>query len=76
VRGWMSLTRVERKTYKAVSKEELFKTADVISMHYVLFERSRGIVGRADLELMKREGLLVNTSRGPLIQERAVLDIL
>lgn len=65
-----------QKTFKAVSKEELFSTADVVSVHYVLSDRSRGVVGKADLELMKKGALLVNTSRGPLIQERALLDLL
>jgi lactate dehydrogenase-like 2-hydroxyacid dehydrogenase len=64
------------KTFKAVSKEELFKTADVVSVHYVLSDRSRGIVGKTDLELMKNSAFLVNTSRGSLVQEQALLDVL
>jgi lactate dehydrogenase-like 2-hydroxyacid dehydrogenase len=64
------------KIFKVVSKEELFKTADVVSIHYVLSDRSRGIVGQADLALMKKSALLVNTSRGPLVQEEALLNAL
>lgn len=63
-------------TFEAVSKETLFRTADVVSLHYVLSERSRGIVANADLELLKPSALLVNTSRGPLIDERVLLDFL
>ncbi|QIW97492.1 hypothetical protein AMS68_003010 [Peltaster fructicola] len=63
-------------TFKAVSKEELFKNADVLSMHYVLSDRSRGIVGKAELDLMKQSAVLVNTARGPLIDEAALLETL
>ncbi|KAF2026983.1 D-isomer-specific 2-hydroxyacid dehydrogenase-like protein [Setomelanomma holmii] len=64
------------KTFKVVSKEELFRTADVISVHYVLSERSKGMVGAQELEWMKPSGLLVNTSRGPLVDEAALLGTL
>jgi len=56
-----------------VSKEELFRTADFISVHLVLSERSRGLVGAADLALMKPTAILVNTSRGPIVDEAAML---
>ncbi|KAH7078700.1 D-isomer specific 2-hydroxyacid dehydrogenase [Paraphoma chrysanthemicola] len=64
------------KTFKVVSKEELFSTADVITVHYVLSDRSKGIVGAQELDWMKSSGLLVNTSRGPLVDETALLDTL
>jgi lactate dehydrogenase-like 2-hydroxyacid dehydrogenase len=64
------------KTFRVVSKEELFRTADVVSVHYVLSERSKGIVSAKELDWMKPTGLLVNTSRGPLIDESALLNIL
>ncbi len=64
------------KTFKVVSKEELLRTADVITIHYVLSPRSRDIVSTPDLALMKSSALLVNTSRGPLINEAALLDTL
>lgn len=60
----------------ARSKEELFEVADVVSLHYVLSERSRGVVGRAELGRMKEGALLVNTSRGPLVEEKALLETL
>ncbi|TVY69018.1 Glyoxylate reductase [Lachnellula suecica] len=66
----------KQKTFHAVSKEELFRSSDVVSMHYVLSERSRGIVGARELELMKKSALLVNTARGPLINQEALLDTL
>jgi lactate dehydrogenase-like 2-hydroxyacid dehydrogenase len=64
------------KVFTVVSKEELFKQADVLSVHYVLSDRSRGIVGASDLALLKPSALFVNTSRGPLVDEDALLDVL
>ncbi|KAF7360224.1 Glycerate dehydrogenase [Mycena venus] len=64
------------KTFLAVSKGELFTSADVVSLHYVLSARSRGLVGAQELGLMKPDALLVNASRGPLIDQPALLDAL
>lgn len=64
------------KTFKYVSKEELFKEADVLSVHYQLSERSKGIVGKKELEMMKKTAYLVNTSRGPLVDEDALIEAL
>lgn len=61
------------KRFKVVSKEELFREADVLSVHLVLSERSRGTVRAADLALMKKSAFLVNTSRGPLVDEGDLL---
>src|SRR6516225_8744451 len=55
------------------SKEELFATADVITIHVVLSERSRGLVGLADLARMKPTAYLVNTARGPIVDEAALV---
>ncbi|PYI11455.1 hypothetical protein BO78DRAFT_134806 [Aspergillus sclerotiicarbonarius CBS 121057] len=64
-------------SFTAVSEKlELFRQADVISLHNVLSERSRGIVGREELRAMKKTALLVNTSRGPLVDETALLETL
>jgi phosphoglycerate dehydrogenase-like enzyme len=56
-----------------VSKDELFAGADAISIHLVLSARSRGIVGAADIGRMRPGAILVNTSRGPLVDEQALL---
>jgi phosphoglycerate dehydrogenase-like enzyme len=58
------------------SKEELFATADIITIHVVLSQRSRGLVGAADLARMKPSAYLVNTARGPIVDETALLDTL
>lgn len=61
---------------KLVSKEELFRHADVISIHLVLSERTRHLVGAAELALMKPSARLINTSRGPIVVEAALIDAL
>jgi phosphoglycerate dehydrogenase-like enzyme len=58
------------------SKEELFATADIITVHVVLSQRSRGLVGAADLARMKPTAYLVNTARGPIVDESALLEAL
>ncbi len=59
-----------------VSKEELFRQADVLSIHVILSARTRGLVGSAEFELMRPSSILVNTSRGPIVDERALLQAL
>ena len=58
------------------TKEELFSTADIITIHVVLSQRSRGLVGREDLARMKPTAYLVNTARGPIVDEAALLEVL
>ncbi|KAJ5281741.1 hypothetical protein N7478_007113 [Penicillium angulare] len=58
------------------SKSEFFASADIVSVHYVLSDRSRGIVGTDELAAMKPSGIIINTSRGPLIDESALLGAL
>ncbi len=58
------------------SKDELFAKADVVTLHVVLSERSRGLVSRADLARMKPTAFLVNTARGPIVDEQALLEAL
>jgi phosphoglycerate dehydrogenase-like enzyme len=58
------------------SKEELFATADIVTVHVVLSQRSRGLVGAADLARMKPTSYLVNTARGPIVDEMALLETL
>jgi len=61
---------------KLVSKETLLKEADFVTLHLILSARSRGILKKADLELMKPTAYLINTSRGPLVDETALIEIL
>lgn len=64
------------KTFRAVGKDELFAGADAVSLHYVLSGRSRGLIGARELGVMKPSALLVNTSRGPLVDQAALVDVL
>jgi phosphoglycerate dehydrogenase-like enzyme len=56
-----------------VSQEQLLERADFLSIHLVLSERSRGLFGAAELALMKPTAALINTSRGPIVDQRALL---
>src|SRR5579862_1496722 len=56
-----------------VTKEELFRQADFITIHVVLSPRSRGLVGAKEFGLMKPLAFIINTSRGPIIDEAAML---
>ena len=74
--GWsQNLTpeKAQAAGAKMVSKEELLSTADVVSIHLVLSPRSRGLIGAADIARMKQGAILVNTSRGPIVDEDAML---
>lgn len=58
------------------TKEELFAQSDVITIHVVLSDRSRGLVSREDLARMKPTAYLINTARGPIVDEAALLETL
>ncbi len=57
-------------------KETLLRGADVVTVHLLLSERTRGLIGASDLALLKKEAFLVNTSRGPIVDEAALIDAL
>jgi phosphoglycerate dehydrogenase-like enzyme len=79
VAAWsQNLTRetAEAEGATLVSKAELFSQSDVVTIHLVLSARSRGLVGAADLALMKPTSWLVNTSRGPIVDEGALVNAL
>lgn len=59
-----------------VSKDDLFRSADVLTIHLVLSRRTRGLVGRSELMAMKPTARLINTSRGPIVDEAALVDAL
>jgi phosphoglycerate dehydrogenase-like enzyme len=59
-----------------VNKQELFEQADVLSVHLVLSERSRGLVDAQALDWMKPTAWLVNTARGPIVDESALIKAL
>lgn len=69
----LTAERVEAEGGTLVSKEELFSRSDVVSIHLVLSPRSRGLIGATELARMKQGAILVNTSRGPIIEEGALI---
>ena len=77
--GWSQNLTAEKAAehgVTAVTKKELFENSDVLSIHVPLSDRSRGLVGAAELAAMKPAALLVNTSRGPIVDEDALIDAL
>jgi phosphoglycerate dehydrogenase-like enzyme len=72
----LSAERCKEVGVAYASKEELFSTADIVTIHVVLSDRSRGLVGAADLARMKPTSFLVNTARGPIVEENALLETL
>src|SRR4051812_28551101 len=59
-----------------VSKDDLFRNADVVTIHLQLSDRTRNLITAKELGLMKKSAYLVNTSRGPIVEEKALLDAL
>jgi phosphoglycerate dehydrogenase-like enzyme len=59
-----------------VEKDELFRRSDILSVHLVLSDRSRGLVGAREIGLMKPSAILVNTSRGPICDTAAIIETL
>jgi len=73
-----NLTVDKAKTCGArlVSKEELFRNADLLTIHLVLSQRTKGLIGAAELQAMKPSARLINTSRGPIVDEPALIEVL
>jgi phosphoglycerate dehydrogenase-like enzyme len=71
-----NLTSERASGVQLVSKADLFRKADFLTVHLVLSPKTRGIIGVAELALMKRSSYLINTSRGPLIEETALIQAL
>ena len=77
--AWSQNLRAEQASAAGavrVEKDELFKTADIITIHLVLSERTRGLIGPHEIGLMKPSAYLINTSRGPIVQEKTLIDAL
>lgn len=72
----LTAERAQQVGVTYVNKQELFEQADVLSVHLVLSERSRGLVDAQALSWMKPTALLVNTARGPIVDEAALIKAL
>jgi phosphoglycerate dehydrogenase-like enzyme len=69
----LTAERAESAGAEPVSRNELFQQADVLSIHLVLSERTRALVGASELARLKKSALLINTSRGPIVEEGALI---
>jgi len=69
----LTTARAEEVGATLVAKDELLARSDIVSIHLVLSERTRGLLGARELGLMKRSAYLVNTSRGPIVDEGALV---
>ncbi len=69
----LTAERARERGAERVDKDELFKRSDILSINSVLSPRTRGIIGARELSLMKPTALLINTSRGPIVDEGALL---
>ncbi len=69
----LTAARAESGGAELVSHDELFRQADVLSIHLVLSESTRALVGAAELALLRKGALLINTSRGPIVEEGALI---
>ena len=65
----LKMSHAEENGALAVTKDELFEKSDFLSIHYLLSERSRNLVKYEDLAKMKKTAFIINTSRGPIINE-------
>jgi phosphoglycerate dehydrogenase-like enzyme len=77
--SWSQNLTAERATQfgaALVTKDELFANSDILSIHLVLSERTRRLVGAHELSLMKPTAYLINTSRGPIVDETALIQAL
>lgn len=78
--GWSPHLTPERAREAGVeyiaSKEELFKQSDIVSLHLVLSDRTHHIITAADIALLKPTALFINTARGPLVEEPALVEAL
>jgi D-3-phosphoglycerate dehydrogenase len=68
--------KIEENGAESVNLRALLKNSDYVSVHAPLSDETRGLIGSRELSLMKNTAILVNTSRGPLLEERAVAEAL
>ena len=72
----LTADQAEERGATLVTKDELFQQADFISVHVALTDESRGLIGARELAMMKRTAFIVNTSRGPILDQRALTTVL
>jgi phosphoglycerate dehydrogenase-like enzyme len=68
--------RAQQAGVQYATKEELLSRSDYISIHLVLSDRTRGLIGERELALLKSSAYLINTSRAPIVDQRALIEVL
>ena len=69
----LTAEQAKERGAERVEKDELFKRSDIVTIHLILSQRTRGLVGARELGLMKTTALLINTSRGPIVDEAGLI---
>ena len=72
----LNLTNANKLGVIPLSKEDLLKTSDIVSIHVVLGEKYNNLIRKKEFEMMKNSSLIVNTSRGPIINEKDLIEAL
>ena len=72
----LNLTEANKLGVLPISKDELFKQSDIISLHVVLGERYKNLIGKKEFNMMKKTCFLINTSRGPIVNEKDLIKAL
>ena len=72
----LNLTHANEIGVLPMSKEDLLKTADVVSIHVILGDRYKNLITKKEFEMMKKTSFLINTSRGPIINENDLIEAL
>ena len=72
----LNLSHANKIGVLPMSKEDLLRTSDIISIHLVLGEKYKNLITRKELEMMKKSSFLINTSRGPIINEKDLIETL
>ncbi len=72
----LNLSHANKMGVLPMTKEELLKSADIVSLHVVLAEKYKNLITKKELKMMKKNSFLINTSRGPMINEKDLIDAL
>ena len=72
----LNLSEANKLSVLPMSKEDLFKTSDILSIHVVLGDRYKNLITNKEFDLMKKTSFLINTSRGEIVNEKALIDAL
>ena len=72
----LNLSHANELEVLPMSKEELLKSSDIISIHVVLGERYKNLITKQELKIMKKTSFLINTSRGPIVHEKDLIEAL